>query len=103
MKLTKELIRELVLEVLKEAQFGQKSFEKGVGWSMRTDDPDAPADSPEDHTHWLKKAKEAGVDEPIQGQEGFVLPPSPRPSRPGAQEPTKLARRKRPRPKVRVP
>ena len=102
MKITKELIRKLVEEVLEEAQFGQKSFEKGVGWRMRTDDPDAPADSPEDHTHWLKKAKEAGVDVPIQGQEGYVVPP-PEPPRPGAQEPTKLARLRRPKPKVRVP
>ena len=96
MKITKELIRKLVEEVLEEAQFGQKTFEKGVGWRMRSDDPDAPADSPEGHAHWLRMAKEAGVDEPIQGEEGYVLPPSPRP-RPGGQEPTKLARRRRPK------
>ena len=91
MKLTKELIRDLVLEVLDEAQFGQKTFEKGVGWSQRSDDPDAPPDTAEDHTYWLRKAKEAVVDVPIQGQEGYVVPP-PEPPRPGAQEPTKLAR-----------
>jgi hypothetical protein len=66
-----------------------------ISWSLRNDDPGGPEEPPDpasSHAHWDKRAREAGVDQPILGQKGYKAPPSP-PS-PQSQDPTRAARPK---------